>query len=79
MTSSITLEQGTLQIAASREIEERKGSQSLNERRYTRYFRSFSLPTAVEEDKVQASVENGVLHLTLPKRAEVKPKKIKVT
>ena len=75
----VTIEQGTLQIAASRQIEERTGSQFLNERRYTRSFRSFTLPTPVEEDKVQASVENGVLHLRLPKHAVVKPKKIKVT
>ena len=75
----VTLEQGTLQISATRRVEERKGSQFLNERRYTRSFRSFTLPTPVEEDKVQASVENGVLHLTLPKRAEVKPRKIKVS
>jgi len=32
---------------------DRKGSQFLNERRYTRSFRSFTLPTPVEEDKVQ--------------------------
>ncbi len=75
----ITLEQGTLQISATRRVEERKGEQFLNERKYTRSFRSFTLPTQVEEDKVQASVENGVLHLTLPKRAEVKPRKIKVS
>jgi HSP20 family protein len=75
----ITLEQGTLQISATRQVEERKGEQYLNERRWTRSFRSFSLPTPVEEDRVQATVENGVLHLTLPKRAEVKPRKIRVS
>jgi len=76
----ITIEQGTLQIAASRDeqSEQKNGSPVLTERRWSRYFRSFSLPAAVQEDAVTANCENGVLHLTLPKRPEVKPRRIKV-
>lgn len=74
----ITIEQGVLHISAERSTEQRNGSDLLNERRYTRYHRSFSLPTAVDDTKVDAKLNNGVLTLTLPKRAEVKPRRIKV-
>jgi HSP20 family protein len=50
----------------------------VRERRYARYERSFSMPTTIDEDQIQARLEDGVLHLTLPKRAEVKPRKIQV-
>jgi HSP20 family protein len=40
--------------------------------------RSIALPEAVQSDKVSATYENGVLTVTLPKRDEVKPKKITV-
>lgn len=50
----------------------------LTERRFARYQRTFTLPTTIDEDKVEARLEDGVLHLTLPKRAEVKPRKIQV-
>lgn len=76
----ITIEQGTLQITAEREqqTQARSGSPVLMERQRSRYFRSFSLPAAVQDDSVSAKCENGVLYLTLPKRPEVKPRRIKV-
>ena len=42
------------------------------------FSRSVSIPEAVQADKVAAAYENGVLTVTLPKRAEAKPKKITV-
>jgi HSP20 family protein len=76
----ITIEQGVLQISAVRDeqSEPKNGSAVLMERRWSRYFRSFALPSAVQDDAVTATCENGVLHLTLPKRPEVKPRRIKV-
>ena len=76
----ITIEQGTLQISAQRDdqTQQPNGSPILNERTHSRYFRSFGLPAAVQEDQVSARCENGILHLTLPKRPEVKPRRIKV-
>lgn len=73
----VTIEQGMLHITAERKVEHHQGS-LLNERRYTRYHRTFSLPTAVDENKVEAQFDNGVLNLTLPKRPEVKPRRIKI-
>jgi HSP20 family protein len=77
----ITIEQGTLQISAERKQEKSQPTNSspiLTERTWSRYFRSLALPAAVQEDVVNAKYEDGVLHLTMPKRPEVKPRRIKV-
>src|SRR4051812_28113098 len=75
----ITLENQTLTIAAERkETQEKKGDYLLNERRYQRFLRSFTLPPTVDEWKVDAKLTDGVLHITLNKREESKPRKIQV-
>lgn len=74
----VTLEQGVLTITAERKPQESVGHAHLNERRYTRVARSFRLGTAVNEQKVDAKLEDGVLRLTLPKREELKPRRIEV-
>ncbi|MCC7192514.1 MAG: Hsp20/alpha crystallin family protein [Phycisphaeraceae bacterium] len=74
----ITLENGLLHIVAQRKVEEKKGESHLAERRFTRVARSFTLPNTVDETKVDARLDSGVLHLTLNKREEVKPRKIEV-
>jgi len=48
----------------------------LQERRYQRFVRSFTLPPNVQEQDVQARLDNGVLEITLRKRAEAKPRRI---
>jgi HSP20 family protein len=47
-----------------------------SERSYGSFYRSIPLPSNVEADKIEASFENGVLEVALPKSAKVKPKKI---
>jgi HSP20 family protein len=47
-----------------------------SERSYGSFYRSIPLPSSVEADKIEASFENGVLEVALPKSAKVKPKKI---
>jgi HSP20 family protein len=74
----VTLENGVLTIQAERKVAESKGSRHLNERRFTRVARSFSLPNSVDESDVDASLTDGVLTLTLKKREEVKPRRIEV-
>jgi HSP20 family protein len=49
------------------------------ERRYGSFSRSVALPAGLSTDKAEASFENGVLTLTVPKAEEVKPKTVKVT
>lgn len=89
---NITLENSVLTIQAQRsekspnqgegqstgQSREKAGVRHLSERRYTRISRAFSLPNTVDENKVDAKLENGVLHLTLHKREEVKPRRIEV-
>src|SRR3989440_7569061 len=75
----ITLENQTLTISAERkETQEQKGDYLLNERRYQRFLRSFTLPPTVDERKVDAKLNDGLLSITLNKREETKPRKIQV-
>jgi HSP20 family protein len=48
------------------------------ERRYGAFSRSVVLPSGLKSDKAEATMEDGVLTLTIPKAEEVKPKAIKV-
>jgi HSP20 family protein len=49
------------------------------EKSYGSFRRSFTLPTTVEEAKIEARYENGVLDLYLPKVAESKPRQIEIS
>ncbi len=75
---NVTLENGILSIQAERQPEQAEGSRHLNERRYTRVARSFTLPNTVDESNVDAKLADGVLKLTLQKKEEVKPRRIEV-
>jgi HSP20 family protein len=79
----ITLEDGVLTIRAELKTEVHQGGtqrQPLHtERHWTRFERSFTLPTAVNESTVRASLDNGMLTVTLDKREEVKPRKIQIS
>ncbi|MEL7645437.1 MAG: Hsp20/alpha crystallin family protein [Anaerolineaceae bacterium] len=44
-----------------------------------RFHRVISLPTPLDSGKVEASLENGILTLNIPKAEEAKPKSIKIT
>jgi len=50
----------------------------LRERRFGSFIRSISLPTKVKGDAIEASYQNGVVTLRLPKAEEVKPKRIAI-
>jgi HSP20 family protein len=76
----VTLENQTLTISAAKkeEGENKNGDLLLNERRYRRFLRSFTLPPTVNEQAVDAKLRDGVLTITLNKREETKPRKISV-
>ncbi len=44
-----------------------------------RFRRDFALPDAVDPERIQARAKNGVLTVTIPKKEEVKARKIQVT
>jgi HSP20 family protein len=54
------------------------GEYLLRERAFGRFARSLRLPDPVDASKVDASVENGLLKLRIPKAEEAKPKKISI-
>lgn len=60
------------------EREEKQENYLLQERRYGQFSRSISLPTAVNAAKAEATVDQGMLTLRLPKAEEVKPKAITI-
>ena len=55
-----------------------KGVQHRQERGFGKFTRSMTLPFAVDEDKVDAHFENGVLKIRLPKHEEAMPRKIAI-
>lgn len=72
---------GVLTIKGEKEeaIEEKKKDYHLSERRYGSFQRSFSVPSGVDGDKIEASFKKGVLTVTLPKSAEAAKKEKKIT
>lgn len=50
----------------------------MRSRLYGQFMRQFQLPTSVDESKVTASFKDGLLHIGIEKRPDVKPKKIAV-
>lgn len=77
----ITLEDGVLTLSGERkfEHEERRENFVRVERTYGTFSRSFTLPPTVDAEKIGAQLVDGVLTVTLPKRAEAQPKTIKVS
>jgi len=61
---------------AEKELE--KANYICRERHYGTFSRSVSLPAGLETDKAEATFENGILRLTIPKAEHAKPKTIKV-
>ena len=76
----VRLENGVLTVHGERKFEKEEKEENFQriERRYGSFSRSFTLPNTVDMDNVHADYENGVLRIKLTKRAEAKPKQIKV-
>ena len=76
----ITLEDGLLTIQGERRFTQDSTDQQWHrvERRYGSFRRSITLPSQVQADKIEASFDNGVLEVVVPKAEEARPKKISV-
>lgn len=76
----VTLADGVLTIKGEKkaESETKKKDYHLSERSYGSFARSFRVPDSVDEAKVKAAFEKGVLSVTLPKQAEAKRKQKKI-
>jgi HSP20 family protein len=76
----VRVENNMLTVCGERKFEQQvKEDNYLRvERSYGSFSRSFSLPNTVNTDAIKAEYKNGVLHVVMPKRAEAKPKQVKV-
>ncbi len=76
----IRIESNILTIKGERKFEEKvKEDNYLRvERTYGSFSRSFSLPSTVDSGSIKADYKNGVLTVELPKRAESKPRQVKI-
>ena len=59
-------------------VEEEKEAYLYREFNWGDYFRQFTLSNVIDQGKISAKMENGVLRLILPKAEKMKPQKIKV-
>jgi HSP20 family protein len=76
----IKIENNTLSIQGERKFEKETKEENYHriERSYGSFFRSFTIPHNVDQDKIEAEHESGVLRVVMPKKPESKPKKVKV-
>ena len=76
----IRIENNTLSIHGERKFEQEVKEENYLrvERSYGSFTRSFTLPSTVHTEAIKAEYKNGVLRVEMPKRAESKPKQVKV-
>ena len=76
----IQLENNVLTVKGERKFEKEEKEENFHriERRYGSFYRSFTLPSTVDTENVNAKYSAGVLKLELKKKPEAQPKQIKV-
>lgn len=76
----ISYSNGNLVIKGERkdEKETKKSEYHRIERSFGKFFRSFTLPEKIKEDKIEAKFKDGALSIVIPKADEVKPREIEV-
>jgi HSP20 family protein len=76
----IRIENNALTVHGERKIEKEEKEENYRrvERQYGSFTRNFTLPQTVDTENVQADYDKGVLKIKLAKKAEAKPKQIKV-
>ncbi len=76
----LSFENNVLTLKGERRFEKKNESDNYHrvERAYGTFTRSFTLPPTVTAEGAKAEFENGVLHISLPKREETKARKIEI-
>jgi len=76
----IKLDDNTLTLKGERQLEKETQEENYHriERSYGSFYRSFTLPNYVDQDKIKAEHEHGVLKVFIPKKLESKPRSVKV-
>ena len=77
----LSLEDGVLTVSGERRFEHSEGEGKFRriERSYGRFTRSFTVPQGIDQEKLKAEFDNGVLTLTLPKSEIAKSRKISIS
>jgi HSP20 family protein len=77
----VRIDSNTLTVHGERKLEKEEKEENFRrvERQYGSFTRSFTLPSSVDSGQVSAHYDNGVLKISLAKKAEAKPKQIKVS
>ena len=77
----LSLENNVLTISGEKSEKDEHGSGDtyhLSERRWGRFSRSFVLPREVDQERIEASFQNGVLTVTIPKSEKARRRKIEI-
>src|SRR5947208_10390705 len=76
----VRIENNTLTVHGERKLEKEEKEENYRrvERQYGSFTRSFTLPSTVDPEQVSAHYDKGILKIQLAKKAEAKPKQIKV-
>jgi len=76
----VRIENNLLTVRGERKFEKEEKEENFHriERRYGTFYRAFTLPTTIDTANVKASYDSGILKLELAKKAEAKPKQIKI-
>lgn len=77
----ISINRGVLSISGERKQENETSGYKFHrvERVYGKFYRSFTLPEKIKEDKIHADFSNGQLSIVIPKAEEAKPKEIQIS
>lgn len=78
---NITIENNVLKLTGERRFEKEVEEEEYHrvERAYGSFSRAFSLPTRVDAERVEASFQEGILTISVPKAAEARPRKIEIS
>jgi HSP20 family protein len=77
----VRIENNVLTVHGDRKFDKEEKEENFRrvERQYGSFTRTFTLPATVDAEKISANYDKGVLKIALPKKAEAKPKQIKVS
>ena len=77
----VRIENNTLTVTGERKLEKEEKQENFRrvERQYGSFSRSFTLPSSVDPAQVSAHYDQGVLKINLAKKAEAKPKQVKIS
>jgi HSP20 family protein len=76
----IEVRDNTLTLKGERKFEKEIKQENYHrvERAYGSFQRSFTLPSTIKQEAIEATFKDGILEVSLPKAAEVKPKKVEI-